>query len=98
MTEPETTAAPPMDVRRKRLKYRAWHRGTREMDFLMGSFADAHVDGFSEAELDQFEAVIQISDDALYKWKTGRETPPSEALTSVLQALLAHVYVPGGGE
>ena len=50
------TALP--DPRRKRLLFRSWHRGTKEADLIMGSFAEAHLAGFSEAELDEFEKCI----------------------------------------
>ena len=48
-----------LDVRRKRLKFRAWHRGIKEMDLIMGTFADTHVATLSETEIDQFEAEIR---------------------------------------
>lgn len=79
MTEPET--ARPEDrardrIRRRRLKYRSWHRGTREMDFLLGGFADRHVDGLSAAELDRYEAILEIGDPQLFRWIAGREPVP----------------------
>ncbi len=91
-----TTDAPPsdLDTRRKRLRYRAWHRGTREMDFLMGSFADAVLDRLDPAELDDFERLIDISDDELYRWKSGREAPPAAMMSPMLRALLDHAYEP----
>ena len=46
-----------MEARRRKLKFRAWRRGFREMDLLMGSFADAHIGSFGESELDEFEGL-----------------------------------------
>ena len=63
-------------MRRKKLRYRAWHRGTREMDLVLGPFADAHVDSLSPADLDRFEALLEEEDPPLLKWVMDQETPP----------------------
>ncbi len=77
---------------RKRLQYRSWHRGTREMDLLLGSFADGHLSGFSESELAQYEEILNISDPDLYNWMTGQEAAPANLLNSVLEKLLEHRF------
>lgn len=77
----------PNDIRRKRLKFRCWHRGTREADFLLGRFADRHLDGFGGPELDQFEALIERSDPDIYNWLSGREPLPQEHRNSVTAML-----------
>ncbi|MCK6453868.1 MAG: succinate dehydrogenase assembly factor 2 [Alphaproteobacteria bacterium] len=64
------------DTRRRRLMFRAWHRGTREADLLLGRFADAHVPGFEPTLLDGFEALLTESDPDIYDWVTGRLEPP----------------------
>lgn len=67
-----------LDLRRRRIRYRAWKRGTREMDLVMGRFVDAEVAGWSEAELDEFERLIEEGDRELFAWVTGNaETPPA---------------------
>lgn len=73
-------------VRRKRLIFRAWHRGTREADLLLGRFAEAHVPGFDPAQLDAFEALLTQSDPDIYDWVTGRQAAPA-ALGGVLLLL-----------
>lgn len=78
--------------RRKRLKFRAWHRGTREMDLLLGSFADANIPGFSEAELDEFESLLENNDPDLYNWVSGREMPPEAENSGVMRLLLKHRF------
>jgi antitoxin CptB len=78
-----------IDIRRKRLIYRSWHRGTREMDLILGRFADKHVCGFSTEELEQYEAILTCSDPDLYDWVAGRESPPVDVRTPVLERLLA---------
>lgn len=55
-----------LDERRKRLLFRCWHRGTREMDLILGRFADAHIDSLSEGELGELEALMDVPDPDLY--------------------------------
>ncbi len=80
----------PIENRRKRLIFRSWHRGTREMDLIMGSFADRHVPGFDSAQLDQYEALLIENDPDLYNWFSGQETPPQGAHAAILPLFLAH--------
>lgn len=79
--------------RRKRLKYRSWHRGTKEMDLLLGPFADACLDGFDAALLAEYEAVLDLPEPDLYEWILGRAAPPPSARSSVLLRLIAHYAV-----
>ena len=53
-----TRSSADLDPRRRKILFRSWHRGTREMDLIMGRFADVHIGDFSEAELDDFERLI----------------------------------------
>ena len=55
-----------LDPRRKRLLFRCWHRGTREMDLLLGRFADANIATLSDIEVDDLERLIELPDHALY--------------------------------
>ncbi len=80
------------DKRRDRLRFRSWHRGTREMDLLLGSFADAYIYVFSEAEVTQYEAILEQSDPDLYNWITGIESVPAEHGSEVMRKLCAHRY------
>lgn len=57
-----------LDTRRRRAAYRANHRGTKEMDWLIGRFADAHLDGFDEQAMARFERLIELPDPQLQKW------------------------------
>ncbi len=65
-------------VRRRRISFRAWHRGTREMDLIMGRFADAELAGLDGASLDAFEALMEQPDPDLYKWVSGEALPPGD--------------------
>jgi len=60
-----------LDDRRKRLLFRCWHRGTREMDLILGRFADAEIARLSDDELAQFEHLIEVPDPDLYAALTG---------------------------
>ncbi len=82
-------------TRVRRLRFRSWHRGTREMDLILGGFADKHLDGFSDDELDQFEAMLGENDPDIYNWITGRERPPANADTAVLKAVADYIAVKG---
>ena len=60
-----------LDDRRKRLLFRCWHRGTREMDLILGRFADAEIANLSDIELVQFELLMDVPDPDLYAALTG---------------------------
>jgi len=66
--------------------FRAWHRGTREADLLLGRFAEAHVPGLDADLLGQFEALLTESDPDIYDWVTERQAAPA-ALGGVLLLL-----------
>jgi antitoxin CptB len=55
-----------LDDRRKRLLFRCWHRGTREMDLILGRFADAEIGNLSDAELSELEHLLEVPDPDLY--------------------------------
>lgn len=55
-----------LDPRRKRLLFRCWHRGTREMDLLLGRFADANIGTLNDAEVEDLERLIELPDHDLY--------------------------------
>ena len=78
-----------LDPRRKRLIFRAWHRGTREMDLLFGRYIERAVDAFSDSELDLAEALIEVPDRDLFAWITGAEPVPANYDTPVYRALRA---------
>lgn len=75
---------------RRRLRFRSWHRGTREADLLLGGFADAHVEGFGPAELAAYERLLDNPDPDLWDWIVGRAPVPPEEDGPVTRQLLAH--------
>lgn len=77
---------------RKRLTFRAWHRGTREMDLLIGSFAEQYINGFDQNDLVIFESVLLNNDPDVYDWIIGRQKPPADLKSRVLDLLLVHQF------
>ena len=84
-----TRTSADLDVRRRRTLFRAWHRGIREMDLIMGRFADEAIGAMTEAELDDFERLIEVPDRDLFKWLTGEAETPSNYDTAVWQRVRA---------
>ena len=76
-----------LDARRRRMLFRAWRRGMREMDLVMGAFADANLPGLSEAELDEFERLLDAPDPELLAWITGEASVPAAFDTPLLARL-----------
>ena len=81
-----------IENRRKRLRFRSWHRGTKEMDLLMGSFADAHLGDFGKDQLDRYEALLDVPEPVVYDWILGRTTPPADYDHDVTKLLLAFEF------
>jgi antitoxin CptB len=78
---------PAQDPRRKRVKFRAWHRGMKEVDLILGPFADAHVDQLDAADLDAFEQLLSVPDNDLYDWLCERRTPPDRYRTKLYEQI-----------
>ncbi|MBV8442617.1 MAG: succinate dehydrogenase assembly factor 2 [Hyphomicrobiales bacterium] len=77
------------DERRRKILFRAWRRGLREMDLVMGRFADAHLPTMSQAELDEFERLLDVPDPLALAWITGEAATPPEFETPVIARLRA---------
>ena len=84
-----------LDHRRRRLLFRAWHRGTREMDLIMGRFADAALADLSEIELAEYERLMDLPDPDLYAWVTGERLVPPAHDTVLFRRLRAFHWNPG---
>lgn len=81
------------EIRLKRLRMRSWRRGTREMDLILGRFADAHLPQLDAPTLDLYEDLLDENDWDLYYWITGAATPP-EALAPLLTEIAGHFRRP----
>lgn len=73
----------------KRLKFRAWRRGFREADLILGPFVDTYGRELSADELDELERLLEQPDQFLYGWIIGREPPPPEYDTPILDRIRA---------
>ena len=76
-----------LDPRRKKLLYRASYRGFKEADLLIGGFAKAHLAEMTDAELEEFEALLTQNDRDLYAWATGKAEAPVELRGPVLEKI-----------
>lgn len=76
-----------LDERRRRLLFRSWHRGIREMDLIMGRFADACLGALSEADLDAYERLIEVPDPELFAWVAGYAPAPADFDTPLFRRL-----------
>ncbi len=83
-----------VENQRKRLIFRSGHRGTKEMDLLLGGFAAQNVPGFTPAQLDEYQGFLENNDPDLYNWISGQEEPPANiAALSFFDALKAFRHV-----
>jgi antitoxin CptB len=78
-----TRSSDGLDDRRKRLLFRCWHRGTREMDLILGRFADAAITGLSDGDLAELERLLEVPDPDLYAALIG-DMPTAPELASAL--------------
>ena len=84
-----TLSSEGLDVLRRRTHFRCWHRGMREMDLILGRFADAHIADLSDSELDILEALMEEQDRDLLIWLTGEAPTPDDVNTEFFQKLAA---------
>lgn len=77
------------DSRLRRLRFRAWHRGFREADLILGPFADVHGPNLTPAQIDTLETLLEESDREIYAWIVGQEPTPEKFETDVLAMIRA---------
>lgn len=78
-----------LDARRRRILFRSWHRGIREMDLVLGRFADAEIASLGSSELDDYECLLEAQDRDVFSWLTGDAETPSFYDTPVLRRIRA---------
>lgn len=81
-------------IARKRLLFRSWHRGTREMDLLLGNFAERNLPTFSGRQVELYEALLEYGDNDLYDWMAGRGQPPAALDHDVMKLLMNFKITP----
>jgi antitoxin CptB len=79
-----------IDPRRKKLLWRATHRGTKEMDLVLGGFAAEYISGMGERELSELEAIIALPDQDLQSWIMNQRPVPAQHSSKTLARLLAY--------
>ncbi len=81
-----------IEIRRRRLKYRTSHTGTKETDILLGSFVEVFIESLDESEIQDFEDLLSIGNDPLvFNWIVSRESAPKEFDTPLLKKIQNHV-------
>jgi antitoxin CptB len=78
-----------LDARRRRVLFRARRRGLREMDLVMGEFADMNLASMGEADLCEFERLLDVPDPDIFAWITGDEPTPEGFDTPLFRRLRA---------
>ena len=82
-------------MRQRRLRFRSWHRGLREVDLLLGRYADARLDELSDDELADFENLLDVPDRHVLAWAIGEEPIPQPHDTQLMRSIIA--FHRGGG-
>ena len=84
----------PHDIRLKRLRMRSWRRGTKEMDLILGPFADGRLDSLTPDALGIYEVLLSENDQDLYQWVTGQAATP-ERFAGLLADIRSFTALPG---
>ena len=87
MTTGTTLSSEGLDPRRRRLLFRCWHRGIREMDLVLGRFADAQLASLADRELDELERWLDVPDQQIFTWVNGMEPVPANYETALFRRL-----------
>jgi antitoxin CptB len=82
-----TRSSEGLDIRRRKLLFRSWHRGMREMDLIMGRFADATVAQLTQEELADFEQLMELPDRELLAWVTVEASVPTDHDTALFRRM-----------
>ncbi len=82
------------ESRLRRMQFRAWHRGTKEADLMIGGFFDRFGATFGEGEADWFEALLDEEDVEIMAWAIGTARPPARYEGAMMQAMRKLDYIP----
>jgi antitoxin CptB len=82
-----------LNAERRKLHFRSCHRGIKEMDIIFGKFADVVLGDLSEEELPDYQRILELPDDKLFSWATGREDVPDEVRSPLLDRLLSLAHM-----
>lgn len=80
-----------MNAHRRKLNFRSWHRGTKEMDIILGHFSDEFLPTANDDQVAEYEQLLVENDPDLYNWISGREAVPTDKQSnSVLMSLIGY--------
>lgn len=82
------------ETRLKRLRFRAWHRGTKEADLLVGGYFDTNAAGWNDAEIDWFEALMEEQDVDIMAWAIGSAAVPDRWQGTMMEGMKRLNYIP----
>jgi antitoxin CptB len=85
-----TRSSADLDIRRRKALFRSWHRGMREVDLILGSFADGEIASLSEEDLEVYEALMAEPDADILNWVTGEAAVPARHATPVFAKVLSY--------
>lgn len=85
-----TRSSAELSPRRRRILFRAWHRGIREMDLVLGQFADAVIAALPESDLDELEIIMDEQDQDLIRWVIGAEPVPTRFQTPLYEKIASY--------
>jgi len=85
-----------LEIRRKRLRYQAWHCGMRELDLILGAFVDRRFAALTPADMDALEALFQVPPATLYRWLAGQEPTPPDHDTPLIRHIISAAAGPSG--
>lgn len=91
-----TRSSADLDPRRRKVLFRSWHRGMREVDLILGAFADNEIDRLSDEELTVYEAFMAEQDADILKWVIGETPVPERHDTPVFAKILSYRNAPLG--
>ena len=78
-----------LNTRRRKARFRSWHRGMREVDLILGRFADRRIAALTAGELEQYEALLDVPDTDFLKWVTGEKPVPASYDTALFREIAA---------
>ncbi|MEM9434573.1 MAG: succinate dehydrogenase assembly factor 2 [Pseudomonadota bacterium] len=93
MKEPVRQTLEPRDIALKRLRLRSWRRGIKEMDLILGGFADTGLSDLSDTELALYDRMLSENDHDLYAWSSGAQPTP-ELYSGLISRILMSVNLP----
>lgn len=78
-----------LEIRQRKLLFRSWHRGMRELDLIFGRFADSEIAGLTDTEIEQYERLLDLPDTDLFAWIVGMQAIPEQHRSPLFERIMA---------